>query len=144
MTMDEKVILAIFIGCFSLLGSALGAFFSRRSEYEKWHRQNKGEVFARFLEFMSKAREKTTILLYDLSLEKLQRDIRVTEAYTPALDYIRVVRLYISAKQRDRFEKLAKEIWSLHSSESLGQCRLKTMNEKLDYIQSIFEQELHL
>ena len=43
----DPVVIAVVAGLFSLLGAFAGAVLTRRTEYEKWLRQNRSEVFAR-------------------------------------------------------------------------------------------------
>lgn len=80
---------------------------------------------------------------HDRSLSEQEQDIRVTEIYHPALEYGRVVRLYLSNSNRHKFTKLANEVWSLHAGRGLGDSRLSTMRKKVDEIQKIFEAEIH-
>jgi uncharacterized membrane protein YfcA len=41
----DPILLALVAGLFSLLGAFAGAFLARRTEYEKWLRQNRAEAF---------------------------------------------------------------------------------------------------
>ena len=140
---DLSLVVAVVAGLFSLLGAMLGAWLGRRSEYEKWLREGKSEVFVKFLELISKAQNDAINVLHDPSLSAQPRDIRVTEVYVPALDYARVVRLYLKPAKRDSFSKLAREVYALHSTISLGSSRLGKMGEALDHMQQMFEDELH-
>lgn len=134
-----NLIVAVVAGLFALLGSFAGAFLGRRTEYEKWLRQNRSEVFAKFFNIQAEAREKATNALFDTSEEQLKRDIRVTEAYLPMSDYARVVRIYLPERLREEFMSLVREYSALHSQRSLGDSRLMRMEEKLNRIQEIFE-----
>lgn len=89
------ITLALTTGLFSLLGAFAGAALARRTDYEKWLREHRSEVFAKFLNLLSEAQTNATNAMFDPSIEKLAQDIRVTNAYRPALDYSRVVRLYL-------------------------------------------------
>jgi len=140
--MEDKLILAIVAGLFSLLGGFVGSFLARRTQYEKWLLENRSEVFSQFLELMYKAREQTTNVLYDETKGQAHNDIRITEIYTLPLNYAKTVRLYLPKNQREKFQKLAVEVWALHSDKELGFSRLSTMNGKLDEIQAILESNL--
>ena len=142
MTLEEKLLLAFASGLFSLLGGVLGAFLTRRTQYEKWRRESRSQVYAKFIELIQNSRKSTTVAIYDQSLDKSQRDIKITDYYNTALDYMKIVRLYLPKNLRNDFEKLGREIWSLHASIDLGQSRLAVMDKKLDDIQEIFEANL--
>jgi hypothetical protein len=137
------IIVAVVSGLFALLGAFIGAWLGRRSEYEKWLRQNKSETFAHFLELISAAQKDAIDALHDSTSDHQQQDLRVTEVYLPALEYGRVVRLYLQENKREQFSELAKSVYVLHSDRTLGDSRLTKMNEKLRQIQELFERELH-
>lgn len=137
-----EIIVAVTAGLFSLLGAFAGAALARRTEYEKWLRENRSEVFAKFLDLLSDSQKNATDAMFDKTLERLQQDIKVTEAYQPPLDYARVVCLYLPKEKRQEFRQLARDFYALHASRSLGDSRLLKMPEKLEAIQSIFEANL--
>lgn len=134
-----EVIVAVTAGLFSMIGAFLGAALARQRDYEKWLRENRSEVFAKFLNLLSEAQIKAIDAMYDMALEKIQQDVKVTDAYMPALNYVRVVCLYLPQNKRKEFRQLAQEFWALHSTRSLGDKRLQKMTEKLEEIQNIFE-----
>ena len=136
------VVIAFVAGLFSLLGAFAGAFLARRTEYVNWLRQNRSETFAAFLSKLSEAQNAAIDVLFDQTIEPLQRSIRVTEIYSVPEDYARVVRLYLSKLYRDDFSGLVRKIRALHSSVDLGDSRLLTMEENVERIQSIFEKTL--
>ena len=137
-----EIIVAVTAGLFSLLGAFAGAALARRTEYEKWLRENRSEVFAKFLELLSEARTNATGAMFDNTIEQPQQNIRVTEAYRPALDYVRIVCLYLPKDSRKEFRQLAEDFWGLHSAKNLKDSRLLRMTEKLEAIQNIFEASL--
>lgn len=134
-----EVIVAVTAGLFSLLGAFAGAALARRTDYEKWLRENRSDVFAKFLNLLSEAQTNATDAMFDTKHERLEQDIRVTEAYRPALDYARVVCLYLPKEKRNEFRQLAQDFWALHSSRGLGDSRLLKMPERLEAMQRIFE-----
>ena len=136
------VIVAVTAGLFSLLGAFAGAALARRTEYEKWLRENRSEVFAKFHQLLSEAQKNATDAMFDASLSAIEQDIKVTDAYRPALDYGRVVCLYLPKDKRAEFRQLVQEFYALHATRSLGDSRLLKMPDKLDAIQNIFESQL--
>jgi hypothetical protein len=137
---NMEIVVAVAAGLFSLLGAFAGAALARRTDYKKWLRENRSEVFAKFLELLSEAQKNATNAMFDNAMEQLAQDIKVTEAYRPALDCARVVCLYLPKEKRKEFRQLAQEFWALHSTRDMGDSRLLKMPEKLEAIQKIFEE----
>jgi len=137
-----KVVIAVVAGLFSLLGALVGAFLGRRTDYDKWLRQNRSETFVEFLAKLAEAQNLAIDVLHDQTLEPLKRDIRVTEIYSVPEDYARIVRLYLPKSHRDEFSRLVRKTRALHSSVDLGDSRLLTMEENVERIQTIFEKTL--
>ena len=137
-----SILVAVVAGLFALLGAFAGAWLTRRTEYDKWLRQNRSEVYTKFLDLLAKAHKEATDIMFDQSLEELLQNIKVTDAYMPAMDYVRVVRLYLPPETRQEFRDLAHSYFVLHSQRSLGDSRLTTMGKKLDQIQQMFEETL--
>ena len=49
---------------FALLGAFFGAWLTRRSEYEKWYRQEKSNAFAEYLRQLHDARLRASDIYY--------------------------------------------------------------------------------
>lgn len=141
MSLEEKLLIALFTGCMALLGGIIGGFISRYTELEKWRRSNIGPSTELFMKLMAQARLETTDIIYTSGLEEPRRGEKITLAYMPALDQARVVRLYMRKGNKDHFQSLVKEIYSLHAGVNLGQERLATIDSKLQEIQDILERE---
>jgi hypothetical protein len=126
----------------ALAGGFIGAYFTRQTQHHKWLLERRSEAFAKFLQLLDDAQTSARDFLFDPELEESKRGLKVLEAYRPALNQARVVRLYLSKDLREEFYNLAKHYWVLHSNPGLGDSRLGTMDEHLERIQEIFEQEL--
>lgn len=131
---------AIIAGGFSLLGAFAGSRLTRRNDYDKWLRESRSEVFSKFLDLLSEAQANATTAMFDECSDDLVKSINVIEAYRPASNYARVVSLYLPKDKRAEFKKLFNEACALHSNRDLGDSRLIKMTDKLDVIQSIFEE----
>ena len=134
-----KAEVAVVAGLFSLLGAYAGAFLARRTEYFKWIRQARSETFAEFLKKLADAQHNATEALYSTTLEPLTRDIKVTEAYAVPENYSRIVKLYLPKHLRGEFTGLVREIGALHASSELGSARLRTVQQKIERIEEIFQ-----
>jgi hypothetical protein len=139
---NVEIIVVVAAGLFSLLGAFMGATLSKRNEYVRWLRENRSEVFAKFLELLHQAQKHATDAMFDKALEEMQQNIKVTEAYSPALEYAHIVCLYLPKNQRDNFRTLAKEFYALHATRGLDDTSRSKMSEKIEAIQKIFESNL--
>lgn len=137
-----EIIVAFSAGLFSLLGAFAGAALARETEHKKWLRENRSEVFTKFLNLLSDSRKNATDAMFDETLKHYQQEIKVTEIYLSPLNYARVVCLYLPKEKRQEFRLLAQDFYALHASRTLGDSRLATMEEKLEAIQNIFEANL--
>jgi hypothetical protein len=142
--MDENMqLITVFVtGLFSLLGVYVGAKLTRRNEFKKWQRNNRSDVYANFFNLIINARKNASDAMFDTTLETLSKDIKVTEAYYQVSEYVRIVCLYLPKKFRLEFRRLVEDFISHHTDRSIGDSRLKRMDEKLDAIQEIFEENL--
>ena len=73
------MIVAVVAGLFALLGGFAGAALTRRTEYEKWLRQERSIVFAEFIRQLYKPKADATDAIYSTEGTELMRDIRVSE-----------------------------------------------------------------
>ena len=128
----------------ALAGGFIGAYFTRQSQHHKWLLERRAESFACFLEKLSEARMKATDILYDRDSDEdsKERNTRLVEAYLPALNYAKIVKLYLPKELREDFYDCAKKYSVLHTSQDLGDQRLQTMYKHAERIQQIFEDEL--
>lgn len=134
----------IITGLSALAGGFIGAYFTRQSQHHKWLLERRSESFANFLRMLSEARSNASDIIYEETTNEttVQRNIRLGEAYLPALNYAQIVKLYLPKVIRDEFYDNAKKYTILHTSPDLGDQRLRTMEKCLDRIQEIFENEL--
>ena len=125
----------------ALLGAFIGAYFTRQSQHHKWLLERRAETFAKFLELLSDSRMKAIdILNSDESSEG--RGSLLVEAYLPALNYARIVKLYLPKGFREEFYDIVRKYSVLHTTSSLGDQRLRKMYKHSERIQQIFEDEL--
>jgi hypothetical protein len=137
------VTVAAISGLFALLGGFAGAWFSRRSEYEKWLRQERSVAFADFLRQVHSVREKVISAIHDTSLSIPERDMKVTELFIGLDGPEGVVRLYLPEGERKRFSEIKHELWLLHSASGEQTRRIKDVEKILSEIQSMFERAIH-
>ncbi|KAE8436616.1 hypothetical protein [Vreelandella piezotolerans] len=140
---DIELIVAIVAGLFSLLGGFLGAFLTRRTEYEKWLRQQRSIAFAGFISHLNQFRKAAVDILYDTSLDQEDKDMAITECFYELNSQEHIVRLYLTGSTRERFSELKSEIWSAYSPAVNQTTRLNTLKNATSEIQEIFEGVLH-
>lgn len=140
---DIEFIVAIVAGLFSLLGGFLGAFLSRRTEYEKWLRQQQSMAFEEFMSHLNQFRKAAVDILYDTDLDQNDKDMAISECFYELNSQEYIVRLYLTGSSRERFSELKNEIWLVYSSAVNQTTRLNKLQNATSEIQAIFEEALH-
>jgi hypothetical protein len=135
--------LALVSGLFALLGGFTGAWLSRRSEYEKWLRQERSTAFAEFLRQVHAVREKAISVVHDASLSTSEREMKVTELFLSLEGSEGVVRLYLPEGDRKMFSDLRHELWVLHGVSGDQTRRIREVENVLSDIQGLLERTLH-
>ena len=91
-----SILVAFFAGLFSLLGAFVGAWLARRTEYDKWLRQERSVAFADFLRGIHGVLMKSTDFIYNVSLTEEERDLKVTELFVELNSQEGITRLFLS------------------------------------------------
>jgi hypothetical protein len=137
------IIVAVVSGLFALLGGFSGAWLARRTEYEKWLRQERSSAFVEFLKQLHAVREKAIDTVHAANLSALERDTKVSELFLGLNSHENIARLYLEPGDRAEFSKLVKELWLLHSGSTSQSDRIKKVEMVLSAIQSMFERTIH-
>lgn len=128
-------------GMFALLGGILGVLLTRRSDYERWLRQERSLTFATFLREALQVRHKAIEIIHSNMLLQ-QRDIEITELFMGLEIHKQIVRLYLKGNDRSRLDTLVNEMRAaLNPSGDQGR-RMKEVERILTELQSIFEASL--
>ena len=139
----DPVLQAITAGLFALLGGFAGAALARRTEYEKWLRQERSTAFAEFLRQMHDARENAIETLYSTALDDQSRNIKLTEIFSHLSKQESVARLYLNKAARESLSELRKELWLQHATQEKQAGRIENAERIMNAIQKIFESQLH-
>lgn len=103
---------AVITGLLALLGALIGAWLSRRSEYEKWFRQEKAAALADYLRQLHDTRHEAREAYYgSADGDELSRSIAAGEAFARLDKYTALARLYISAEGREMLSYLQDKLW---------------------------------
>ncbi len=137
------IIVPVVSGLFALLGGFFGTWLARRTEYEKWLRQERSAAFAEFLKQLHTVREKAIDATYAPDLSEQQRDMKVTELFVGLNGQENIVRLYLKPTDREKFSKLKHDLWLLHGPRAEQSQRIQKVDSLLSEIQSIFEKTIH-
>lgn len=137
------IVVPVVSGLFALLGGFVGAWLARRTEYEKWLRQERSAAFAEFLRLVHDVRLQALNTVYSADLTEQQRDQKVTELFMGLDAQENVVRLYLKSGDRAKFSELKKEFWILHTPSTAQARRISRSNEILSELQAIFERTIH-
>lgn len=139
----DPILQAIVAGLFALLGGFAGAALTRRTDYEKWLRQEMSAAFAEFLRQMHDARESAIETLYSESLDDQSRNIKLTEIFLRLSKQESIARLYLNNTSRDSLSRLRKELWLLHATRENQANRIENAERIMNDVQKLFESQLH-
>ena len=139
---DSAVIQALVGGLLALLGGFFGAWLTRRTEYEKWLRQQRSTEFAGFLRRLHEVRLDASNAFYSAEGSEQQRRMNATELFVGLRKYESVARLYMSKAGRSKLSELTNELW-LNCIASGGPAnREQQIKQTESAIQELIEQEL--
>jgi len=140
---DLKIIVATISGLFALLGGFFGAWLARRTEYEKWLRQQRSSAFSEFISQVHNVRQEAVDIIYDSNITKQEKDIKITELFVGLSSQENIVRLYLKTCDRKSFSDLIHELCVIHNPSVKQPTRLKKVEDLMSDIQSIFEKTIH-
>ena len=125
----------------ALVGAYIGAYFTRQTQHHKWLLERRSESFASFLELLGQGISDAADIKDDKTLPDKERSSKLVDAYVPALNYARIVRLYIRKELRQEFFDCALR-YATNATLPNDDVDTKYLFQIRDRIQEIFEQEL--
>lgn len=135
------ILVAFITGLLALLGSFVGVLLSRRSDYEKWLRQEQSLTFATFLREVLRVHHAALSIVHSQSPLQ-QRDMEITELFLELEIHKQITRLYLRIDDRTLLDTLVNELRAaLNPSSDQGR-RMQEVQRILAKIQSIFEATL--
>ena len=141
--MTDIIIPTLVTGLFALLGAFAGAALTRRTEYEKWLRQERTQAFATLLKEIHETRLYATTAYYDESGSEMQRSMKVTESFAKLEKNVNVARLFMSESGRVALSKHIKGLWLNCSTDGGPANRVCKINDLMANIQATLELELN-
>jgi hypothetical protein len=139
---DIKITVAFVSGLFALLGGFVGAWLTRRTEYQKWIRQQHSIEFAEFIKQFEEAGSKARDIIYNPKLDDRNKDMQITELFIKLTPQENIVCLYLDRSDRERFSRLFHDLWSYYSPTIEQPVRMKKHKELMKSIQSLFEKNI--
>jgi len=139
---SDPVTVAVVAGLFALLGGFAGAALTRRTEYEKWLRQERSTVFAEFFRQLYKAKAEAMDAIYSADGDELMRDIKVSEIFLGLKAQEGLVRLYLHPDDRAEFTEHMNEFAVVHSLSATQTMRIRKSEATLHHIQAVFERTI--
>jgi hypothetical protein len=135
---------ALGSGLLALLGGYAGASLARRTEYEKWLRQEKSKAFSDLLRELHDTRIAASDAMYDISIAEAARSIKANELYTRLRKYEGIARLYMSERARELLERQLSVIWLSATSDGGPADHAIKIRDAMKSVQSLLETELHV
>lgn len=140
--MSDIVTVAFISGLFALLGGFLGAWLTRRTEYQKWIRQQRSVEFAEFIKQFEAIRLTASDIIYNSQIEDREKDMQITELFVKLTPQENIVRLFLKNNDREKFSSLIHDLWSSYSPTINQSVRMKKHKELIKGIQSMFEKRI--
>jgi hypothetical protein len=139
---DIKITVAFISGLFALLGGFVGAWLTRKTEYQKWIRQQRSIEFTEFIKQFEDLRSKARDIIYDSQLDERNKDMQLTELFVKLTSQENIVRLHLDRSDRVKFSELLHDLWSYYAQTIEQPVRMKKHKELMKSIQSIFEKTI--
>lgn len=140
---DLSITQAIVTGLLALLGAFAGAALTRRTEYEKWLRQERTSAFGEFLRELHSTRMRVATAYYDEEGAEQIKSTKATQAFVGLQKQIGIARLFMSEAGRAEFAKLLNDQW-VHCTVQGGPAnRVSQIKSLMESIQVLLERELN-
>ena len=140
--MSDLITVALISGLFALLGGFLGAWLTRRTEYQKWIRQQRSVEFAEFIKQFEAIRLTARDIIYNSQIEDREKDMQITELFIKLTPQENIVRLYLKKCDREKFSSIIHELWSFYSPSIDQVVRMKKHKELIKNMQLLFEKRI--
>lgn len=139
----SPLITAFVAGLLALLGGFAGAALTRRTEYEKWLRQERSKAFADFVRELHDTRLAAAEAMYDTAVPESQRSMHATELFAKLRKHEGIARLYMSCPARKILEEAVSEIWLASTGTGGPADHAIKIRDQMNAIQALLESELH-
>ena len=134
---------ALVTGLLALLGAFAGAALTRRTEFEKWLRQERTSAFGEFLRELHGTRTAVTKAYYDEEGTEQIKSTRATQAFVLLQKQVGIARLFMSEKGRGEFDKLLNDLWVNCTVQGGPANRTNQIKSLMGSIQVLLERELN-
>jgi hypothetical protein len=137
-------IVASFVtGLLALAGGFFGAWLARKSDYDKWLRQERSSAFGEFLRQLHETWLGSMEALNDARLSDSEADQLITKKFVSLESQQNIVRLYLREKDRAGFTNLVHSLWVAQTRTLNQGKRIEATRELMSEIQKVLEQRLH-
>ena len=140
--MHDSVIQVTITAFFGLLGVFVGTWLTRRTEYEKWYRQEKSLAFADYLYELHNVRLNASEAFYSQEGTELDRSMQATTEFVKLGRFASRARLYMSPDVRISLIQLQNELWALCVSRDGPTSNSTKVKLMMESIQFLIEAEL--
>jgi len=133
----------ISIPILTLIGVFIGSYVQRQTEFKKWLRSKRAEVFSDFLVVLDRCYRKMDDEINNAKPDEygnlfIDPIIQYDEAFT----LVHIVKLFLRKKDRESFNQLFNDLVLLHGQLHLGVSRLGEMREKKNLIHDLFTKNI--
>lgn len=143
LSIPDPVLVATMAGIFGMAGGYVGARLSRRSEYQKWLRQERNIAFAQFLLRIKEFQNQALDVVLSREGEELERGLRLSELKMRFETDENLVRLYLTEDDRENFSAALRDLRNAYDPIIKQAKRLDTSDKVGKVVRELFERVLH-
>lgn len=139
----DAVTIAIISGLFALIGAFIGGRIQRDTVHRKWLLEHRAKAFCDFLLALSEAR--TELFKFHHKLQAKDNTnlfAKTYEIYSTAFIHAKIVRLFLSENNKDKFTFLVESICNLDTKRPFTLKILSEIETNIKQIQLILESDL--
>lgn len=138
----NAVTIAIISGLFALIGAFIGGRIQRDTAHKKWLLEHRAKSFCDFLLALSNARSELFKFYPNPGKNNIHTEAKTYEIYHSVFIHAKIVRLFLSEKNKDKFIHLVESTCSLDAERPFTLKKLSEIETNIKQIQSIFEDDL--
>jgi hypothetical protein len=126
----------------ALIGAFVGSLLTRRTDHEKWLRQERTNAFGNFLRELHDVRQYASNTCYATNTDERGKSIKITEAFSRLQKHLGIARLFMSREGKSELSDSVHELWVQCTSQNGLANQGSQIENAMSRIQTVLEREL--